>query len=470
MAPHTQMSIIGAHFSMAPLSFMWFYGNLIAYMDSYFHFACFRRCLDADSQWILAMYVAGQVPGAFLVKTLVNRFGLKWTGMVTMVISNAAILASAWSLQASVALTAVIYALFVGPCVGICTFVALQVVCGWTPQWTGVFMATVTGFSTLLSMVQNQIITAYINPHNLKTDAMVGVSAYFSQSEILDRVPRAVVIIAAMTFVLQLVGYVLITNPPEPSQKKVKTGAMTNTEVEEVIGELVHSQPIHDLPNRALELNGKTYGSNGEICETKSLETVPVSHADGNSLESREHRSGDVDTPISWKSSEMLRSSAYYAVLFAGTALEFGLQIKANFYKQFAQLYIHNDRYLTLVGTLVPITSTLSRVVFGVLHDKGYLTLKDTLVVGLSVNSVLCAFWYIVPQVSAILYMFLVLGLAVAQGLFYVFLFCAPLRLFGPDHLSTNYALTLMCVVFASLMTPVLTNNMGSVGPFERGR
>ncbi|GFS21002.1 oxalate:formate antiporter [Elysia marginata] len=449
-------SILGAHLSYAPFSFMWYYGNLIAYMDSYFQFACSKKCLDADSQWILAMFVAGQFPGVFLVKPLVNRIGLKWTGMVTMVISNAATLGSAWSLQLSVAWTAVIYAIFVGPCVGICTSVALQVVCGWTPRWTGVFMATVTGFATVLSMFQNQIITAYINPRNLKTDAMVGVSAYFSQPEILNRVPNTVIIMSFMTFVLQFAGYALITNPPNSSQGKIKANAVPSTRVNAGSDELVNSQPLHGCVNGSHKQDIKNFRSNKKSCTTKSLDIGQTYQCEMTPLESSEHRKGDIDTPISWKPSEVFLSSAYYAILLACMALEFSLQMKANFYKQFGQLYIHNDRYLTLIGTLVPVTSTLSRVVFGALHDKGYLSLKDVAVIGLSVNSVLCAFWYIVPQVSAIMYMFLVLGLAVAQSLFYVLIFCAALRLFGPDHLSTNYALTVLCILLASIMTPIV--------------
>ena len=449
-------SILGAHFAMAPLSFLWIYGNLMAYMDSFFQFACPKHCLDAESPWILAMYVAGQFPGMFLVKPLVQKLGVKWAGMVTMVISNVAVLASAWSMQVSVAWTAVIYGIIVGPCVGMCISLTLHVISGWTPEWTALYMSTVSCFPTALSVLQNQLITAYVNPENLAADAKIGRRAYFSEPEILDRVPSAVRTIAFMSFGLQLLGYILIFNPPKPS----KNTAITGAELAELNREAEDHEKVKstELAGETFDQDRKSYGS------TEPEPTItPVRCYDlhnGNQKHRCAQRADAVkeETVISWTPSQVLLSSAYYAILLFGVTTEYSLQIKANFYKQFAQIYIHDDNYLTLIGSIEPIVSTLFRIVFGALVDKHFLTLKEVIIVSAAVNSILSSFWYVSPAASAVSYLFIMLGLSVAHNLLYVIMFCAAIKLFGPDHLFTNFGLTTVYLPVGSFLTPTIVH------------
>ncbi|KAK3718106.1 hypothetical protein RRG08_053820 [Elysia crispata] len=451
-------AILGAHFAIAPMSFLWIYGNLVAYMDSYTQFACSNKCQDADSQWILAVFVAGQYPGVFLVKPLVDKIGLRWTGVITMVISNTAVLSSAWSLQVSVAWTVALYGIFAGPCVGICASLALHVVSGWTPEWTGLFMATVSSFPTALSLLQNQMITAYVNPDNLKTDAKVGLKAYFSQPLLLDRVPRAIIMLAAMTFILQLIGYALVSNPPNlPHNTQAAAAAAEEMATVERADQVQSKKSFHGNDNGAYVCEMKNYGSSDKCEIFPEPPVLPVAS------EVLKHNSAQIatvhkDHPISWRPSQVILSPAFYAALLFGVTIEYSLQIKASFYKEFAQIYIHDDRYLTFIGSLEPVTSTLSRILFGALVDRRVFSLKAAMVFSLALNGVLCSLWYMVAKVSAVLYLFLLLGLSVAHSLLYVVMFCVALKLFGPDHMSTNFGLTLTFLLVGSLLTPIMVH------------
>ena len=443
----------------APLSFMWIFGNLSVYMNSFFHFKCYPECLDADIQWILSLYVAGQLPGLFLAKPLIKVFGIRWTGVFAMVVNNAVVLSSAWTLQYSVAWTAVMYGLLMGPTVGIGNIVVVHVVNGWATEWAAILLASSSSFATMLAVVQNQVITAFINRENLEADTKLGPNMYFSQPQILEHVPGAVMVIAAMNFGIQLVGYILISNPPTDAQNNSADNFSERT-ADDISGDTQPLQTPHSK-RRAFGHDVKMYGGDDVASGTTSNRPQPITierdsegaKKEANSQTGRMKISAAAkDTPISWKPSEMLLSPAFYAVALFGMAIEFGLLLKSNYYKDFAQLYIHDDRYLTLVGTLIPVTSTCSRVLSGAMVDKGFLTLKDVSVFGLSLNCVLCAFWYLVPQVDAILYMFLALGLAVAQSQFYVVISCASLRLYGPDHLTINYGLVQVSVFLSSFI------------------
>ncbi|GFN75121.1 oxalate:formate antiporter-like isoform x1 [Plakobranchus ocellatus] len=457
-------SIVGAHFIRSPLSFMWIYGNLSTYTDSYFRFSCYPKCSDCDPQWLLSLYIAGMLPGFFMVKSLVKAFGLNWTGRIAMTITSIALLGSAWSMQVSIAWTAAMYGVLLGPGAGISTTVIIQTVSGWAPERAAVLLATTSGAGTLLAVVQNQIVTAFVNPENLQPDAKIGPRTYFSQPEILDRVPRVLIIYGAMTLGLQMIGYLLITDPSNHSSDssgETTARSKVSTEVEELDA---HGQGNSFSLTENNESN-KCYGSHCE--SSKSMEIMDVSshlsdNPCGNSkAETIEEKVGTnlrSQKTYSYTPKEVLRSPVFYAVAFFGIAMEYGILLVANFYKKFALLYIHNDKYLTLVGTLVPIISTCFRVVFGIFMDKDLLTLKDVTIIGLSINSILCAFWYLSARVSGILYMFLILVLSGAQGLMYVVLPTSALRLFGPIHLLTNFGLVISSTVISSILSPTINS------------
>ena len=101
-------SIVGSHLLMAQTSFRWCYGNLSAYMDFYFRFACYPYCEEEASKWILGLRVVISCSGAYLSKVLADKFGHKWAGICGAMFLNGALFASAWTVQTSVAWTVVL--------------------------------------------------------------------------------------------------------------------------------------------------------------------------------------------------------------------------------------------------------------------------------------------------------------------------------------------------------------------------
>ncbi|GFO30776.1 oxalate:formate antiporter-like isoform x1 [Plakobranchus ocellatus] len=453
-------SIIGAHLAMAPLSFLWIYGNLSAYMDSYFHFSCSPKCTDSDTQWIVSLYLTFMCPGIFLKRLLEKRLGLKWAGIVAMVTCALALFGSAWVLQQSVAWTAVLYGVLLGHSVGVTLSVSFQIVTNWAPDKAAILVATSSGAATGLSIIENQLITAYVNPRNLKPTSYIGPRTFFSQAEILNRVPMAVIIYAAITLFLQVVGYSLIKNPPSVSSEP--SGKSDRSKVK-ILEDTLENAPGTNNQNQYGSNNGSNdiLDSHGSS-QPGSNGSGPADHAIMNIAEKEVVTDIQArDVPKSWKPSEAIKTPVFYSLFMFGISIAYGLTLKANYYKQFALLYIHNDNYLTLVGTLIPVMSTSSRILFGTCLDKGLVDIKDAVLVALAINSVMSAFWYIAPQIDAIFYMILVLFLALTQGTFFVVLPTAAFRIFGPDYFSNNYgllytSLSIVGIFTALFVTPVL--------------
>ncbi|GFR89205.1 oxalate:formate antiporter-like isoform X1 [Elysia marginata] len=461
-------SIVGAHLVMAPLSFFWVYGNLAEYMNSYFQFSCAPGCLDIDSEWILSLYIATTCPGILLTKLLAGKIGLKWIGVVVAILGNAGLFASAWSIQVSVAWTTLLLGVLMGVVQGTTSVVAFENVNNWAPDRAAVLMATTTSTATALSVLQNQLITFIVNPNNIKPNVNEGLKAYFSQPELLARVPLALICYAAITCGTQFVGYILLASPPKPVSYAVSNAAVVGGNTPSIMDRSKPVDQLQPVSNTELNLNNpESYGSNSNIKEN-SNPNKPSTFAQSNPIQLKQDTDQEMSTntnqqfgqQVSLKPLEALKTPVFYVLYFYGIVTVYGLLLKGKYYKQFALLYIHNDRFLTLVGTLLPIVSTLIRIILGFLLDKHIITIQDTLVFSLSLNSVLCFFWYLAPQVSDVLYTFLVLGLAAAHTVYSAIIPTACLRVFGPAHFSVNYGLIYSSIFIIGILSAVVVTPM----------
>ena len=326
-------------------------------------------------------------------------------------------------------------------------------------------MATVTSAGTLLAVIQNPIITAITNPDNLKPGVLQGSRAFFSQRQVLDKVPTALLVYAAMTLGLQTVGYLLLSPPPEKfshsidneaNQNSLKCGDKSNA----TCGKVASSQ---NSDPQVSEQNHKSYGSyntNGNkdqssVDRTLSCIAVGMANKEPDCCRQDKYKAPSV------KPLQALQTPIFYSVVTFCVATLYSLTLKSNYYNQFALLYIRDDRYLTLtlVGTLIPVVAVVSRLCFGAALDKKVTTIKDVMVLALSVNGILCSFWYFVPNVSPGLYMVIILCLAMVHSTYYVILRAVCLQNFGLTHFSTNITLLqLICVLVGLLVTPFLEN------------
>ncbi|KAK3792819.1 hypothetical protein RRG08_038549 [Elysia crispata] len=456
-------SIIGAHFVMAPFSFVWVYGNLSAYMDSYFRFSCAPGCMDGESQWILGIVNIMICPGILITKYLSDKMGLYWTGAASAVVLNASLFGCALVVRYSVAWTTVLLGAVMGLVQGITSVVVFQNVGAWAPDKATIFIASTTVAPTVLSMVQNQIITAVVNPDNLKPDAMQGPRTFFSQPSLLSRVPTAIIIYAATILASQIIGYILLTPPPKPSYLTETLNVKVSPDRREPCSDDARpsdTSPLKSLQNSKTQANEQSSENHGSYCTLNSSTSHGLIESNGfNSTVDINMEKMTNPPPTESKSltpSQALKTPCFYAVFMFVTATVYALILQANCYKEFALLYIHNDKYLTLVGTLIPFVASSSRLCIGTVLNKRLITIKDAIVISLSINSAFCAIWYLVPQVSAVLYMFLILCLAMVQSQYYVVIPVACLEIFGPAHFSINYGLMLSGLILAGILGAVI--------------
>ncbi|GFO15171.1 oxalate:formate antiporter [Plakobranchus ocellatus] len=468
-------SLVGTHLIMAPITFLWNYGNLAEYMDSYFHYQCSPRCLDGDYQWILTLYLTLFGLGLYVVEPMRKIVGLLWTGIIALLLQNGALFLSAWAIGKSVMAVSVLMGVVMGLAGGATMNVAFIYINLWAPKNEALYLGTVTAWPPLLSILQNQIITLYINPENLTPDAHNGPKVYFSQPQILERVPGAIIVLAIMSTVLQVIGFLFLSNPPvtlSGADSLCKNDALPENVSNENKNNHVHErnpQNIcldHDMSLKEFGTDGKytiNYGTTNCAIDNSALgETESgVPHQNKTAHNSTENSKSGNTVAQSYTPLQAIKTTSFWTLWLFGVSVGLGLLLKDSFYKQFGLLYIPNDRNLTLLGSLVPLVVCTSRTIFGGSIKRGLIDVKDALVVSLSLNSVTCAFWYFAPQVNEALYMILILSMAFSHSFLHVVAGTGTLRAFGDAHFAMLYSMvysgaSIIPLVSAAYVTPVL--------------
>ncbi|KAK3800319.1 hypothetical protein RRG08_020294 [Elysia crispata] len=433
-------SIIGSHFVISPLSFLWSYGNIAPYLDSYYKFYCFD-CADGSSEWVLNLFIAATLPGLLLVGRLTRLVDMKWLGLMSTLLCGVALIASAWTLNVSMLGTTVLLGGLNGIAMGIGVNLAMVCVNGWAPEKSSIFTASVTSVPPILAFIQNQIVKAYVNPHNIKPDVHEISKTFFSQPEILEKVPNVILILASIILGTQVIGTALISNPSFPTTE--------DETCSEDIQDYTPSatEPLTMRGNNANAVKDTHYGSNKEFENKSPLPEI----LGGNASDASPESISEMRTPPTIQSngslhkscstSQAVRSAVFWTNSLHLAVVTYGIVLKNGCVKLLGLLFISNDNLLTLLSSLIPLVEVAVRLAFGVLFDKNLLSLKDGLVISLSLNSVLFSFFYFAPQVNFVTYLILIVGLSVSHGLLFLLYTVITLKAFGPQNFAMVYSL-----------------------------
>ncbi|CAL1541609.1 unnamed protein product, partial [Lymnaea stagnalis] len=414
---------------------LYFYGNLVAYMDSYFVVACGSKCDDMSSSSILSLYVVFQTIGMLCARPLVAKLGLFASFVSALLLADIGYFLSYFSVQSSVAATVATLGAMAGLGHGAALALSLFYVTVMMPEHAGVLYACVSSSSTLGSVIVNQLITYYINPANEKVDESYGMGIYFSDADVLSHVPSVFLLLGTLSvgFHIAAVVFLKVSSVGNTFQEAQVT-KQTNYATFEANNE--HERYIE---YHAVQLEKPT----PEIpeCTNESVSSDLPSGAKHN----------PDYTPVA-----MLRERRFYIIWASLAALQYGFLQKNNYYKIMAEVWIDDDQFLTTVGTVWPLFVLPSRLLFGRLLDRRITTIKDAIVIALGPNSFFLVLWYFTPSTSRWLYTFWTFCLTVFQSAIYVTYPMTVLKLYGITHYNTNLGLIGTAMMLASLISPTL--------------
>ncbi|GFR78213.1 oxalate:formate antiporter [Elysia marginata] len=484
-------SLIGAHILVASASFTWIYGNLSTYMNSYYYFQCSPGCLDGDSQWIINTFFITVGAGLFLFEHTQQLLGLRWTLIATILIYNTSFFLSVWAVQVSVAATCVLMGVLLGLASGMIMNIGFKFIHLWAPKNSGAYMVTVISSGPLLNIIQNQIITEFVNPLNLKPNAQYGPWVFFSQPEILHRVPKVIFLLASINLTLQLIGFFLMSSPPAakstlnsvsapqnhvPGQEisngkkgvppfcsmghDAKEAGRKSSEYCSIINNGVYQNGYRD------DVNYKTIATNLEVGEpvvttTTKQEALSLSHSGNLEFNDTVTRQTDY-TPL-----KAVQTAKFWSLWLYGASTGLSMMLSSSFYKEFGLVYIHNDKLMTLLGSIIPALVGACGIIFGSLIKNNLMHVNDCLVLSLALNSLTFAFWFFAARLGEIVYMTLILVMAFSHSFVYFVLTNGTMEAFGSEHFATIYSMVFSGRATATFLSALyLTPLLKAVGWF----
>ena len=194
------------------LGSLYTFGNLVPYLISYVRERSGPAHLHSGTgAWIYALALVGQGLSMFVGGLMERRIGPRLSTLVGCGIMSLGVMLSYVAIQVSFWLLLLTYGVMFGLGLGIAYVGPLATAMRWMPKWKGATGGLVLAGFGLGALIFDPIQTVYINPQNKPPDE----HGYFLDDAILDRVPNIFLILGAIYIVMQVLGSLLIVDPPE---------------------------------------------------------------------------------------------------------------------------------------------------------------------------------------------------------------------------------------------------------------
>ncbi len=479
------------------------FGNMAPYIVSFIRNQSHPEDLKQETtSWIFAFALAGQGMSMFLGGWLVKRIGPRWTTLIGGWVMSLGVALSYWTISLSFYAMLMTYGFLFGVGVGIAYIGPLSSAMNWMPKWKGFANGIVVAGFGLGALIFNAIQTNYINPENITPTKDANGDSYFQNINLFHRVPITFLILGGTYAVIQLVGSLLITNPPEDYNKTAEPDPLEehakffNSDRYREIDDhsfkrnsLIYRMPI---PSAEGSTNSKSYEKQSFPHESPRMRT-PVENLSDESLAgdessqllrgSQSPSNGGVNessaslTPsmAMWSSSnvvaslkpmQMLKKFNFYLLWYMFLAEGMSTTFVATLYKFFGQTFIPNDHFLAYVGSVSAIFNCSGRIIWGLVADK--VSYKFALVTLSGLMTVFTLTLYACSLVGkAMFFVWMCIIFFCLGGNFSLFP-TAIARAFGLQYVSVNYGLLFTSQIVAgsagAMLSTVLRTHIGYDG------
>lgn len=194
------------------------FANIAPYMASYIRNQSHPTDLhQTATSWIYACTIAGMGCTAWFGGWLSNKLGPRLTTILGGWTMSAGVLLTYFAIKVSFWLVLLTYGVMFGVGMGVAYTAPLAVAMKWLPLWKGVASGFVVSGFGLGALAFSPVQTLYINPLNLPSipDPLDNTQKHFTDRELLERIPNVFLILGVTFAVMQLIGTILISNPPQ---------------------------------------------------------------------------------------------------------------------------------------------------------------------------------------------------------------------------------------------------------------
>ena len=366
---------------------------------------------------------------------------------------SAGVLLSFFTIKLSFWLFLLTYGLIFGLGVGVAYVGPLSCAMRWMPRWKGVASGFVVAGFGLGALVFDQVQSYYINPRNLKPND----DGFFTEKELLDRVPFLFLVLGGTYAVMQLLGSLFIVNPPPHYSENNKPEGDREQ----------HKAPKKREKKCDFENGTVTPATREDYPEASSSdekETDPLISTHSSISHSGDCKNKNINTQSEMVEPTVQVSGAhplkvmktfnFYHLWIMFLLAGFSVNFISSLYKVFGLSFISNDQFLAVVGSTSSILNCTGRIVWGLIADRfGF---KFSLVLQSGVMTMfLCTFYATSALGESAFFVWVCVIFFCVGGIFSVFPTAMALS-FGPKYMSINYGLLFTSQVSSGIIAAVL--------------
>ncbi|KAA3682034.1 uncharacterized protein DEA37_0010138, partial [Paragonimus westermani] len=192
-------------------------GNMGPYIIDYINFknANGTTVKHTSSVWLTSVAISVEAIGMPLGGMMAKRTGVKLVVLLSCVIHSGSIALTYFTINWGFIAVVATYGFLQGFGFGFGYSVILAAAAMWFPARRGLVVGLIVGGFGAGALIFTPIQTAFINPHNAKVD---NVTKTFTDPEVLNRVPKALLVLASIVASIQLVAILMIRERPKNEQ------------------------------------------------------------------------------------------------------------------------------------------------------------------------------------------------------------------------------------------------------------
>ena len=505
--------LVGGFLVHLTLGTIYTFGNVAPYIVSYIHNQSQPRELSQTAtSWIFACSLMGQGGAMFVGGWLVNKIGPRLTTLIGSTVMSTGVIVTYFLIKVSFWLVLLSYGLMYGIGVGVAYIGPLSSAMKWMPKWKGIANGVVVSGFGLGALIFDAVQTGYVNPDNLVANPQAEHpdEKFFTDPELIARVPFVFLILGGTYAIMQLIGSLLITDPPpdylmeQPSPSNREEGTQLK-EVEDQQACTLY-KPVEDdsrlnesekEADNVVVRNSSTnnYGSNNCDVSTpsppRSTSPSPGHHSDDEPdenivlrdsekkhlLEDQQQSEEKTDQPKSdWESSsissaswtknivmslsplQVLKKLNFYILWFMFLCNGIAVLFTATLYKFFGNSFIDDDHFLATVGSIAAVFNCLGRIIWGLVADR--VSYKFALVLLSAAMTIFTlTFYSCILGGKAMFFIWVCVIFFCIGGNFSLFP-TAIGRAFGLKYVSINYGLLFTSQVVAAAIGATLSSTL----------
>mmetsp|Transcript_7305 Transcript_7305/g.9755 ORF Transcript_7305/g.9755 Transcript_7305/m.9755 type:complete len:487 (-) Transcript_7305:93-1553(-) len=413
------------------LGTLYCWGNLTTYITSYLR--CYQDDLTyADTLDIYISILGVQALTMWMGGMVEEQLGPGWTCFLGGVLLSGGVALSSY------ATTLAGFIFFYGVCFGLGLGMAYPapLSCGyqWMPRHKGMVSGFIVSGFGAGAFVFNQVSTKTANPMNADADVIGADGGSYYSEDVAANVPHMLRVLGLCYFGLTLLGSLLLRNPPKNKEPdRISLLEAANLQQGKLMVKMGSDGNLPRMRTRTYTFDGTEEMSKPKLPRVYSINALRLL------------------TAIDRKPKELLKEMQYYhlAICFMLTAI--GGLFVAGTYKNFGELYIKNDEFLSMVGSVASICNAAGRLVlWGPIADRfGF---QRALLI---LTSCLCVLLLTYNQTFQYPSWFMTWTsmIFLCYGGNYVVYPLATAQLFGVEHSATNYGMVFVFTGIAAVIT-----------------